>query len=271
MTIKLIATDLNGTLLRNDQTFDQDRFKAVLSALRDRGITLALVSGNQYAHLKNLFKDVMADNLVVVAENGASIYTNQRQLFDGSLSPQQLRQFVTVDRYQDLFKKAYLILVGSQGSYTEKGAPARLVAMARQFYDNLQLVDDLKAVHDQVKKISVSTLPDHAARLVADANHYFKGALRAHDSGYGVVDLVDQRVGKLPAVQLLAHQFGLTSDQLMVFGDGANDLPLLQSVPHSFAMANADAVVQQAAAHVTALDNEHAGVLATIEQELLAK
>lgn len=56
---------------------------------------------------------------------------------------------------------------------------------------------------------------------MARANDYFDGELRAHDSGYGVVDLVDQRVGKLPAIQFLATKLGLTAANVMAFGDGA--------------------------------------------------
>lgn len=269
VSIKLIATDLNGTLLHGDQTFDHVRFKNVLHALKARNIPLVLSSGNQYAHLKQLFADVADDNLVVVAENGASIYAEDQQIFDGSLTSAQHHHFVTVDRFQALFKHAYLILVGSHGSYTETGAPAKLVAMARKFYDNLQLVDDLAQVKDSIKKISVSTQPGTAAEFVTQINDYFEGRLRAHDSGYGVVDIVDQHVGKLPAVQFLARQRGIQPSEIMAFGDGENDVPLLQYADHSYAMVNAPATIQSAAKHVTAVDNEHDGVLATIERVLL--
>lgn len=271
VSIKLIATDLNGTLLRADQSFDQARFKRVLNGLKRLNIPLVLSSGNQYAHLQQLFADVLADNLVMVAENGASIYARGQQIFDGSLTAEQQHHFVTVDRFQDLFKHAYLILVGSHGSYTEKGAPAKLVAMARQFYDHLQLVENLDTVDDHIKKISVSTMPAAAATLVEQLNAYFDGQLRAHDSGYGVVDLVGQHVGKLPAIQFLAQRWGLNADEVMAFGDGANDVPLLKYATHSYAMVNAPAEVQAVANHVTALDNEHAGVLATIEELVLGK
>ncbi|MCG0664104.1 HAD family hydrolase [Lactiplantibacillus plantarum] len=62
---------------------------------------------------------------------------------------------------------------------------------------------------------------------------------------------------------------GLTAANVMAFGDGANDVPLLRYAAYSYAMCNAPADIQAAAKHVTALDNEHDGVLATIEQELL--
>jgi len=86
-----------------------------------------------------------------------------------------------------------------------------------------------------------------------------------------VVDLVGQHVGKLPAIQFLAQRWGLNADEVMAFGVGANDVPLLKYATHSYAMVNAPVEVQAVANHVTALDNEHAGVLATIEELVLGK
>ncbi|AVK64586.1 HAD family hydrolase [Lactobacillus sp. CBA3606] len=271
MAIKLIATDLNGTLLRGDQSYHQERLQRVLNALRARGIRLALTSGNQYAHLKALFAPIEADNLVMVAENGASIYQQAAQLFDGSLSAATVNQFITVDRKQALFNKTYLILVGAQGSYTELGAPQALLKAAQQFYDNLQEVPSLATVTDKIKKISVSTTPAAASALVAALNKTFAGRLVAHDSGYGVIDLVASNVGKLPAVQWLAQRFGLAANEIMAFGDGDNDVPLLQYAGLGIAMRNAPAKIQAVANQITALDNEHDGVLDSIESLVLNK
>lgn len=267
---KLIATDLNGTLLHNDQSFNRNLFKETLQALDRRGIQLVLSSGNQFAHLKQLFKDVMADNLAIVAENGASIYLKGHQVFDGSLTTEQVHQFLTVDRQQAVLANAYIILVGQNGSYTETGAPQVLLDAASKFYDNLQQVDDLTTVSDRIKKISVSTAPGQAADLVLTLNLHFDGRLRAHDSGYGVVDVVGANVGKLQAIQWLARHFEVEAEDIMAFGDGDNDLPLIAYAGQGWAMANAPAKIREAATQTTSLDNEHDGVLRTIQAALLA-
>lgn len=271
MAIKLIATDLNGTLLHNDQRFNQSLFHRVVQALEQRGITLVLASGNEYAHLRDLFAQVLAPNLVIVAENGASIYQQNQQVFDGSWSPADVTQFVTVDRHQVFLQGAYVIMTGQTASYTELGAPEKLLAAAEAYYDNLQQVTSLTTVTDRIKKISVSTIPERATELVERLNTYFAGRLRAHDSGYGVIDIVEANVGKLPAVQWLAHRQGITAKEIMAFGDGINDVPLLQFAKQSFAMKNAVPEIQTAATAVTEWSNEADGVLRTIERELLAE
>lgn len=269
MTIKLIATDLNGSLLHNDQSYNRPLFKQVLRQLQARGVTLVLASGNEYAHLRELFADALADNLVLVAENGASIYQQDQLIFDGSLSPAAVTQFVTVDRQQDFLRRAYVILTGAQGSYTESGAPQQLLDAASAYYDNLQQVTSLRTVTDKIKKISISTLPDQAAQLVEQLNTYFDGRLHAHDSGYGVIDVVAANVGKLPAIQWLAQRLGLSAANIMAFGDGANDVPLLQYAAQGLAMQNADPQIQAVATGVTQWDNEQDGVLQTILTQVL--
>lgn len=266
VSIKLIATDLNGTLLHGDQTYNQQWLQQTLTTLKQQGIRLVLSSGNQYAHLKQLFETVVADNLVMVAENGASIYLNDEQLFDGSLSAAELERFIKIDRQAAPLQSSYLILVGEQGSYTEAGAPQALLDAAGKFYDNLQQVADFSLVKDKIKKISVSANPDHVTQKVARLNAYFEGRLLAHDSGYGVIDLVTAGVGKLPAVEWLMQRWQVTAAELVAFGDGDNDKPLLQFAGQGIAMKNAATSVQNSADCITDLDNEHDGVLAMIEK-----
>ncbi|MFC6289160.1 HAD-IIB family hydrolase [Levilactobacillus angrenensis] len=270
MTIKLIATDLNGTLLHDDQSYNRPLFRQVLRDLQARQITLVLASGNEYGHLRDLFAADLTDNLILVAENGASIYQQDQLIFDGSLSAADVTQFVTVDRQQAFLRQAYIIMTGATGSYTELGAPQPLLDAASAYYDNLQQVADLRTVTDKIKKISISTLPDQAAELTAQLNTYFGGRLHAHDSGYGVIDVVAASVGKLPAVKWLAQRFSLSAAEIMAFGDGDNDAALLKYAGQGWAMRNAAPAIQAVAAGVTAYDNQADGVLRTITEQVLA-
>ncbi|MEQ6219289.1 Cof-type HAD-IIB family hydrolase [Levilactobacillus brevis] len=270
MVVKLIATDLNGTLLHQDQGFNQPLLKETLSQLKQRGIRLVLASGNQYAHLKEVFREIWSTDLAVIAENGASIYLGDELVFDGSLTPQQVWMFLSAAAQDEFLRNAYLILVGAQGSYTKVGAPAPLIAAAEKFYDHLQQVMSLETVTDRIKKISVSTAPEQAAALVQHLNQRFAGQLRAHDSGYGVVDVVSLHVGKLPAVQWLAQHWQIPATEIVAFGDGANDVPLLNYVGQSYAMKNAPVDIQVQAKHVTVWDNDRDGVLRTIAALLVA-
>lgn len=70
--IQAIATDMDGTFLRDDKTFDEARFKRILTALDKRKIKLIIASGNQYRQLRLNFPGY-DHHFAYVAENGAHI------------------------------------------------------------------------------------------------------------------------------------------------------------------------------------------------------
>lgn len=72
-------------------------------------------------------------------------------------------------------------------------------------------------------------------------------------------------VSKAAGVRLLAERQGVDLSDAVAFGDGMNDVGMLDVVPQSYAMANADERVRSRAPHVTRLDNDHNGVGDTLE------
>ena len=67
MTIKLIATDMDGTWLNDDKDYDREIFKREFKEMRKRDIKFVVASGNQYANLMTRFPDVI-DQIYFVAE-----------------------------------------------------------------------------------------------------------------------------------------------------------------------------------------------------------
>ena len=77
MKIKLIAADLDGTLLDSRKRFSPN-LPALLQSLRAHGIRFAPASGRQYYNVLGLFGD---ENMTYIAENGAMVFENGRCLF----------------------------------------------------------------------------------------------------------------------------------------------------------------------------------------------
>ncbi|ATO42829.1 MAG: Cof-type HAD-IIB family hydrolase [Loigolactobacillus coryniformis] len=266
--IKLVVTDMNGTLLNAAQQVDHTRLARLLQRLAQQQAYFAVCSGNQYRHLREVLAPLTADNLIYVAENGASIYWQDQQIFDGALTQQQLADFLAAYHAQvPALQHAYVILTGNERSYTNQGVAPALLAQASKFYANLQPTD-LTQVTEPIKKISLAYHGGVAAEHVTALNDYFAGELVAHDSGYGVIDVVRGDVSKAAAVAFLQQRWQITSAEVAAFGDGANDIEMLQVAGQSYAMQNAPDFVKAVAQQVTELDAEHAGVLATLEQLL---
>ena len=79
------------------------------------------------------------------------------------------------------------------------------------------------------------------------------------------MDLTTPGVNKGSAIQRLLNQWNLTSDQLIAFGDGGNDVSMLKLASRSFAMPNGGQAVHEVATYEAVTDNNHDGVLKTIQ------
>ena len=72
MTIKLVATDMDGTFLDGNGRFDMDRLKSLLGSYKEKGIYFAVASGRGFLSLEKLFADVR-DDIIFIAENGSLV------------------------------------------------------------------------------------------------------------------------------------------------------------------------------------------------------
>ena len=79
------------------------------------------------------------------------------------------------------------------------------------------------------------------------------------------MDLTTPGINKGSAIQILLNQWSLTSDQLIAFGDGGNDVSMLNLAGRSFAMPNGGQAVHEVATDEAVADNNHDGVLKTIQ------
>jgi FMN hydrolase / 5-amino-6-(5-phospho-D-ribitylamino)uracil phosphatase len=87
-------------------------------------------------------------------------------------------------------------------------------------------------------------------------------------SGHGSIDLIVNGCHKAFGLKLLADRYGILPDEIIVFGDGGNDIEMLKMAKHSYAMENAPENVKQNAKFI-APSNEDQGVLTILEQFLL--
>ena len=70
--IKLVATDIDGTFLKNDRSFDVAKFEKILLRMKEIDCDFVVASGNQYYQLKKMFADY-GNEISVVSDNGAYV------------------------------------------------------------------------------------------------------------------------------------------------------------------------------------------------------
>lgn len=89
----------------------------------------------------------------------------------------------------------------------------------------------------------------------------------AEENGYGSIDLIIPGVHKANGLRLLQQRWNINDDEVVVFGDGGNDIEMLRQAGFSFAMANAHEPVIKAAKYRAGSNNEE-GVLDIIDRVL---
>lgn len=263
--IRLIATDMDGTLLDSECRLPMDLHE-VLGALEERGVLFCVASGRQYASLRREFETV-ADRMVFICENGALIMKNDQRLFIDAIDPAYLPAVIAAGRRME---RVHPVICRAGMAIIEESAPKFFIDATLAAYPEVMVVPDL-SVHthyDDVCKVAFYDEDDAQAHELPMLQREIPEGLTTTLSGYHWVDVMKPGVHKGRAMEALMAQMGVTRDECMAFGDYLNDLELLESVTHSYAMANAHPQLKEIAAHI-APSNDENGVMAVIRENVL--
>lgn len=260
--IRMIAVDMDGTFLNRNMEYDRARFWKLFEIMKQRDIKFVVASGNQYYQLISFFEG-RDDEMMFVAENGAYISElgNPLKVTQFSLSEKEsILDFVR--NKPDLINvfcaesKAYMLI-----------NPERR-AFVGQWYHRLEEVEDFDSVSEPMIKFNINCKD-------ADTQHYLDlierllpTSISAVSSGHGSIDLIVSGCHKAFGLNYLADRYGITPEEMIVFGDGGNDIEMLKMAKYSYAMENAPKVVKDSAQYL-APSNEDQGVLTILEQYLL--
>ena len=261
-SIKLVATDMDGTFLHSDNTYDVPRFKKILSKMNAAGCNFVVASGNQYYQLRDFF-DGYYDELSFVAENGAFVKDHSELIFTADV-PKQTVDFV-IDVCSE-YPEINNFLCGAESAYAQRGSMTQEAfdTMAI-YYHRLEWVDDLKKVDDRFLKFA-QFVPEEKTDYYYDLlRERLNGALIPVTSGHGAIDLILEGCHKASGLKRLVERWNLTPDQCVAFGDGGNDIEMLQYCGRSYAVDNAPQNVKDAAKY-TCLSNNNDGVLTVLEE-----
>ena len=256
----LIATDLDGTLLRSDHTVSE-RTQRALAAATAAGAVHIVVTGRSAAWTRPTLDAIGYTGLAVCGQ-GAQVYDAgaHRQLTSVTLD-RQLAQLAlakieaeTGPVFLSVSRDGLdgLILVGPGYDMPGDGEqmagitdPAEFWAepITRLFIQHPTLTDDELA---------------HAARSVAGQ------LVDVVMAGPGFVEVLPLGLSKATGLALAASRLGVTRERTLAFGDMPNDVPMFRWAAHGVAMANAHPSLVEAADEVT-LSNDADGVAVVLE------
>ncbi|MFT4245361.1 MAG: Cof-type HAD-IIB family hydrolase [Micrococcaceae bacterium] len=261
--IKAIAVDMDGTFLRSDHSYDEERFDKIYKELVARDIKFIVASGSQYYRLKELFpsKD---DEITYASENGAVVTHNDEVLDVTSFDKDFFRELIDyLTEYGD-----EMVLCGVKNAYTLDSVSEEYKEVVKQYYFKYDVIDSFDDLpDDDFVKIAFNAGVEAAPRVVKELLEKFPNKLYAASSGFKAVDILNPKAGKGIAVKNLLKKWDIKPNELLTFGDADNDVEMLSLTDHSYAMAKSSKKVQETAKHM-APSNEDSGVLTIIEQYL---
>ena len=272
MSCKLIAFDLDGTLLRDDKSIPPENLRA-LEAAAERGIHLVPATGRIVQAVPEAVRKLPFIRYYI-AVNGAYVYDagEEKTLYRGEIPVEAALRFcayadtlpVLYDCYQENHGWISRAMFDRLEAYfqTEPGILA-LVYQTRTPVEELK--ETLRQRGRPVQKLQMYFRPEQMElrrEQIQKLPELFPD-LMASSSLKNNIEINSVTAGKGPALLALAERLGLTREETAAFGDGSNDLSMVRAAGLGVAMANGDEEVKAAADLITG-SNEEAGVAQVI-------
>lgn len=249
--IKLIATDMDGTLLDSRGRLD-DEIYDIIGQLKKMGIRFAAASGRQLMSLKKKFMPV-DDDVIYIAENGGYVNFRNEDIYLNPMERSVVREIIDS---ADKVEGAALFICGKTYSYTDKTELAEIMRDPVFGYE-IKLVDSLKNVNDDIFKVGLFDTADPRESSMKIMGPKFGERLHLTLSGYNSLDFLNPDVNKGVALGVIQQKFGIKKDETVVFGDNFNDIEMFDEAGMSYAMLNADEYVRSRATETIGTNDEN--------------
>ncbi|WP_175987931.1 Cof-type HAD-IIB family hydrolase [Bacillus sp. Marseille-Q1617] len=243
MAIKLIALDMDGTLVNHEGEVSPENEKAIQRA-KEKGIHVVLSTGRSLRNCREI-SDQLGRSSYLITVNGGEIYDHDYNLVDSTpLDRELVKMLWTLKEEHDI----YFWSSTTQGLFNthnpfDQGIDA---------YDWLKFGFDIK--EDEVRKVVMDELMKNKA-------------LEITNSSPTNIEINPAGVNKAAALVKVCKWLDLSMEEVMAVGDSMNDIAMIRESGFGVAMGNAQEKVKKAADWVTGIHTDH-GVAQAIDRVL---
>ncbi len=261
--IKLVVTDIDGTLLPEGTDQINPEIYDVVRALKEKGILFAAASGRQYASMRYVFEPV-AHDMIFISENGTNVMCRETNMASKYIDPELAEEVV---RYLRRHEECEITLSIPEVMYVERNHPDFMKLLTDGYHNNMAVVEDLIPYCRKTNKLSVYRKA--GVDVIADEIlERFGRKLNTTVSGKIWIDFMQPGADKGNALATIQQQFNIAPEETMAFGDNCNDIGMLMRAGESYAVANAHPQLKKIAKHIT-WSNTEDGVIRTLREKLL--
>jgi len=245
--IRLIASDIDGTLIKDSTPDLYPEMEAAVEELARRGIIFCAASGRQYHSIRNVFRDVKED-IVFIAENGALIRYKEKDIRVTPMKREDVEGII--HQYREYEGICDVMVSTPDGCLLESRNKAFIDLLAYGYRNKFTLVDDVLKVNAEIIKIAMyqkDSIRDLGEGVLIPQ---WKDKVKVCMAGDEWVDFMDASVDKGKALTFIQDYFHIPMEETMAFGDNNNDIGMMEAAGESYAVENAREEVKAAAKHI---------------------
>lgn len=275
--MKIIAVDLDGTLLAEDLTIQEKDINALKSGQK-RSYIVTIATGRALFDAKQIISKYQL-NCPIIASNGAQIYVDEKKIYEHVIDSNVIQPIVQWLNQENLYYQVYLtdkIIASNEGINQLQKDVVSLdphfnknmfwEAIKPQIYQNgLEVVPDIRKPANYRFVIKLMVVSPNLSKL-HQAKEYLnqiKGC-SVSSSGAFNLEITSTGVDKGAALHKICEYYGTTTENTIVIGDNLNDMPMFKIAGIGIAMGNADERLTKVATHIT-LSNYNCGVAYAFE------
>lgn len=265
---KLIALDMDGTLLTSDKTISP-RTKQAIAKAREQGVKVVLASGRPIDGMRGAIEELglYADGEFVVYFNGSMVKelgsdtVIHQAIIDGASAKRVAALAKQLDLYCHAFSSELGLITPEMNEFTGIESTINKIPITLMDFDELH--DD----HEIIKAMIVGA-PEKLTQAIGDIPADFHGDFTIVQSAPFFLEFLSQQSNKGVGVGAIAQHLGIEADAVICMGDAENDHHMLEYAGLGVAMENAMEGTKAIANHITASNNDD-GVALVIEQFVL--
>lgn len=280
MGIKMIVTDLDGTLLSNKKLLSQ-KTKETLIKAQQQGIRIVLATGRNYRSMEFIYKTLKMDEF----KTGAIIGVNGQETYFFDNGAYEKGKMLTGQQSMELvrFGSRLLFEVMVMNDHQVKDCISKVLFFCkkvaykiihRKVTENFEgqmdghiFINSKDVIDHEVNKVGYLQLPPYTKLLLPYIRKKLNQDYEVLVVSKGWLEIMPKGVNKGIGLKKVMEHYSIKEEEVMVFGDGENDISMLEMVTNSYAPANALASVK-AVAHYSCFSNEDDGVACVVESLL---
>lgn len=267
--IKLIISDMDGTLLKNDLSVSNNNLEAI-KKIREKGIKFLVATGRPDQLMKE-YVDLLGLNEPFIMYNGTVIGHPfmETRVYEKHLSTTDAYEIINYMESNDILYMVYTKdAIISKPHYRSDFFKKRNDKLDVTHQSNIVDIDNFKEKISDYKIIKVLAIEKNETKYNQMKRDLEKNKnLSVVKSQNSFLDINPAGTSKGIALSHLADYYQISKDEIIVFGDQDNDVPMFEFVTTSVAMNNANDNVKKHASKVT-LSNEEDGFAVWINENI---